>query len=243
MEDVFVKKEKILEKKYVEILEKVRQYYKDIEHQKVKEVTGKEVDDLLRDADAYMKRIKKLFEQIDKKTQTQTMRMVYRKTHISYRDVPAIEPIPRPFRIFTPCAESFVERPPLPKIAADDCVCKAEHAHARSRHNASSPHRAEFACAPRPRNISIKNDLLPDRCVGQCPYRSVDPSHLLFGEITHPVGKPCAGTRQGVRAQEYEIFCCPRLATAVVERRWIRKFFRPYLKQTDVKTLRNFQRA
>src|SRR3989344_1597323 len=39
MEEVFVKKEKILEKKYVDILEKIRKYYKDVEHNKIKEVS------------------------------------------------------------------------------------------------------------------------------------------------------------------------------------------------------------
>ena len=64
MDEIFVKKEKLLEKKYVDILIKIRKYYKDIEHGVLKEVSGKDVDDLLKDAEDYLKRIKKLFEEI-----------------------------------------------------------------------------------------------------------------------------------------------------------------------------------
>src|SRR3989344_1736169 len=64
MDDVFVKKEKLLEKKYVDILVKIRKYYKDIEHGTLKEVSGKDIDDLLKVAEDYLKRVKKLFEQI-----------------------------------------------------------------------------------------------------------------------------------------------------------------------------------
>ena len=64
MDEIFVKKEKLLEKRYVDILSKIRKYYKDIEHGTIKEVSGKEIDDLLKDAEDYLKRIKKLFEQI-----------------------------------------------------------------------------------------------------------------------------------------------------------------------------------
>ncbi|MBS3168377.1 hypothetical protein J4216_04585 [Candidatus Woesearchaeota archaeon] len=64
MEDVFVKKEKLLEKKYVDILSKIRKYYKDIEHGTIKEVKGKDIDELLGDAEDYIKRIKKLFDEI-----------------------------------------------------------------------------------------------------------------------------------------------------------------------------------
>ena len=64
MEEIFVKKEKLLEKKYVDILAKIRKYYKDIEHGTLKEVNGRDIDELLTDAEDYIKRIKKLFEQI-----------------------------------------------------------------------------------------------------------------------------------------------------------------------------------
>ncbi len=67
LEEIFVKKEKLLEKKYVDTLEKVRKYYKDIEHHKVKEIKGEEIDKLVEEVNDYLKRIKKLFKQIEKK--------------------------------------------------------------------------------------------------------------------------------------------------------------------------------
>jgi uncharacterized protein (UPF0332 family) len=67
LEEIFVKKEKLLEKKYVDTLEKVRKYYKDIEHHKVKEIKGEEIDKLVEEVEDYLKRIKKLFNQIEKK--------------------------------------------------------------------------------------------------------------------------------------------------------------------------------
>ncbi|HLD15155.1 MAG TPA: hypothetical protein VJB94_01080 [Candidatus Nanoarchaeia archaeon] len=69
MNEIFVKKEKLLEKKYVDTLEKIRKYYKDIEHGKVKEVKGQELDNLMKEADAYLKRIEKLFNQIERKSE------------------------------------------------------------------------------------------------------------------------------------------------------------------------------
>ena len=64
LDKIFVKKEKILEKKYVNILEKIRKFYKDIEHKKIDEVKGKEVDVLINEAEDYLKRIRKLFDEI-----------------------------------------------------------------------------------------------------------------------------------------------------------------------------------
>ena len=77
MNDIFVKKEKMFEKKYVDMLSRVRDFYKQIEHRKVKEVSGAEVDKLLADADAYLKRIKKLFTQIQSKSEKESFDEVH----------------------------------------------------------------------------------------------------------------------------------------------------------------------
>ena len=47
---IFVKKEKLLEEKYVKILEKNILVRKELEHGTKKELTGKEVDELLSGA-------------------------------------------------------------------------------------------------------------------------------------------------------------------------------------------------
>lgn len=77
MEEIFVKKEKLLEKKYVDILAKIRKYYKDIEYGELKEVSGKDIDELLTDAEDYIKRIKKLFEQIQKRRDKESIDEIY----------------------------------------------------------------------------------------------------------------------------------------------------------------------
>ncbi len=74
LREIFVKKEKLLEEKYVKTLEEIRTYYKAIEHGKVKEVKGSEIDRLLKDVKAYLDRIKKLFDHLDKNKERQTVK-------------------------------------------------------------------------------------------------------------------------------------------------------------------------
>ena len=78
MTKIFVNKEKMLEKKYVVILEKVIKLYKDYEHEKLNEIKGQEIDKLLRDTEAFLKRLKELREQIEKRTQEVTIEEIYR---------------------------------------------------------------------------------------------------------------------------------------------------------------------
>lgn len=68
MEKVLYKEEKLLEKKYINILAKVVKLYKGYEHKEIKEIKGVEIDKLLIEVTDYIKRIKKLVEQIQEKT-------------------------------------------------------------------------------------------------------------------------------------------------------------------------------
>ncbi len=78
MKRIFMDKEKLLEKKYIDILEEiVIKYYKGYEHEKIKEVSGKEVDKLLKDSESYLKRLKELKEQIEKRTHEKTILQIY----------------------------------------------------------------------------------------------------------------------------------------------------------------------
>jgi uncharacterized protein (UPF0332 family)/predicted nucleotidyltransferase len=77
MEKIFVNKEKMLEKKYVSILEKIVGLYKDYEHEKLKEIKGVEIDKLLKDTEDYIKRLKELKEQIEKRSQEKTIEQIY----------------------------------------------------------------------------------------------------------------------------------------------------------------------
>ncbi len=78
MEKIFLEKEKMLEKKYIVILEKIVGLYKDFEHEKLKEIGGTEIDSLLKDTEDYLKRLKELREQIEKGAQEKTIEQVYR---------------------------------------------------------------------------------------------------------------------------------------------------------------------
>lgn len=77
MDEIFVKKEKLLEKKYVDMLDRIRKYYKDIEHGDVKEISGTDIDKLLTDAEDYLKRIKKLFDQIQNRRDKESVDEMY----------------------------------------------------------------------------------------------------------------------------------------------------------------------
>jgi len=77
MRKVFFEKEKMLEKKYIDILEKIVKLYKDYEHEKVKEVSGRQIDELVKDMEDYLKRLKELKEQIEKRTHEKTIIQIY----------------------------------------------------------------------------------------------------------------------------------------------------------------------
>ncbi len=73
MREILVKKEKLIEEKYVKILEKILKVRKDLEHGDKKDITGKEIDELLKDSEEYLKRIEKLFEDIENKKSKETI--------------------------------------------------------------------------------------------------------------------------------------------------------------------------
>ncbi|MBD3164044.1 hypothetical protein GF323_02505 [Candidatus Woesearchaeota archaeon] len=87
MRDIFVKKERLLEDKFVDILRKNIDVRKDIEHGEKKEISGKEVDQLLADAKKYLKRIKRLFGQIEKMKEEEDMVRIYENVITIIRDV------------------------------------------------------------------------------------------------------------------------------------------------------------
>ena len=94
MREIFVKKEKLLEDKYVKILENNIQVRKNVEHGAGKKsLTGKEVDLLLSEATKYLKRIKKLFKQIDKIKEEESLVKIYENTITVLRDIIKLEGI------------------------------------------------------------------------------------------------------------------------------------------------------
>jgi len=74
---VFYEKEKLLEKKYVDFLEKVVLLYKGFEHETVKEVSGKEIDELVKGAKDYIKRLKEIVNEVGKRRGEKTIKQLY----------------------------------------------------------------------------------------------------------------------------------------------------------------------
>ena len=95
MREVLVNKEKLIEDKYIQILEKIIKVRKDIEHGTKKEISGKEVDSLLADAESYLKRVKKLFSQIELIKEEESMVSIYESVVTIIRDIIRLEGIER----------------------------------------------------------------------------------------------------------------------------------------------------
>ncbi len=91
MRQIFVHKEKLLEEKFVKILEKAVETRKAIEHGTKKELTGKELDELLGEGGKYLARIKRLFTQIEKIREEQEMLNIYDTITTVIRDVLRLE--------------------------------------------------------------------------------------------------------------------------------------------------------
>ncbi len=95
MRDVFVHKEKLLEDKFVKTLERVIALRKAIEHGEKKELSGSEIDDLLDNGEKYLKRIKRLFTQIERIRDEREMLNIYDTITTVIRDVLRLEGVER----------------------------------------------------------------------------------------------------------------------------------------------------
>jgi uncharacterized protein (UPF0332 family)/predicted nucleotidyltransferase len=93
MEEVFVKKEKLLEKEFIEILRRNIMVRKEVEHGTKKSVSGSEVDDLVKDAEKYLKRLTELFKEIQKRKEEEGILHTYENVITVVRDVLRLEGI------------------------------------------------------------------------------------------------------------------------------------------------------
>lgn len=93
MNDIFVKKEKLLEKEYIDILKRNIEVRKELEHGTKKELTGAEVDKLLKDAEKYLKRLNQLFKAIEKKKERESVLHSYENVVTVVRDILRLEGI------------------------------------------------------------------------------------------------------------------------------------------------------
>ena len=95
MEEIFVKKEKMLEQEYVQILKNNVEVRKKIEHGDKKELSGTELDTLINNAEKYLKRIAELFKAIEMRHNEKSILMLYDEIMTIIRDVLKIEGVER----------------------------------------------------------------------------------------------------------------------------------------------------
>ncbi len=77
MKAAFIDKEKMLEKRYLDILDRVIKAYKDFEHERIKEIKGAKIDKFIEDTEDYLKRLAELRKQIEKKAEEKTLQETY----------------------------------------------------------------------------------------------------------------------------------------------------------------------
>jgi len=77
MEDIFVKKEKMIKKSEMEILVKAVKLFKEYEHDTKFKISGKDIDGLVKETDAYLKVLKELRKRIEKRYQEKTIEQIY----------------------------------------------------------------------------------------------------------------------------------------------------------------------
>lgn len=90
---IFVEKEKMLESSMVNILDDVIKIRKDIEHGTKDSLTGKEIDDLLKDGRKYLEGIKNLFAKIEVKRERKDVLTIYDHVVTIIRDIMRFEGI------------------------------------------------------------------------------------------------------------------------------------------------------
>jgi len=91
LREIFVKKEKMLEKEYVDIMQKIRDYYKEIEHGRLENITGNEIEELVSGAEKYLERIEQLFKQIEEKKARENVAQIYDDATTIIRDALKLE--------------------------------------------------------------------------------------------------------------------------------------------------------
>ena len=65
VKEVLVDKEKVMDEAELKTLEKLVRYFKDYEHGKLKEISGKEIDELKKEAEVYREKMKKIREKLE----------------------------------------------------------------------------------------------------------------------------------------------------------------------------------
>jgi uncharacterized protein (UPF0332 family)/predicted nucleotidyltransferase len=112
MREIFVKKEGLLEEKYVDILERNIQIRKELEHGTKEKLSGKEVDELLTDADKFLKRVERLFKQIETIKEKESVIGIYDGAVAVTRDVLKL------------CSVDKIKDSDLQKVFNEEVICR-----------------------------------------------------------------------------------------------------------------------
>lgn len=91
LREIFVDKEKLLEGEYVDIIQRLIKTRKDLEHGSKAEISGKELDELMADTERYLKRLNKLFEEINIRKEEEAVLHTYENTLTITRDALRLE--------------------------------------------------------------------------------------------------------------------------------------------------------
>ncbi|MAG60790.1 hypothetical protein CL619_03310 [archaeon] len=95
LEDIFVKKEKLLEKKWIQILKRNVQVRKDLEHGDRKTISGTEIDKMIKETEEFLARIKKLFTQIEERKDQNSLIHLHDEVVTIIRDILKLEGVTR----------------------------------------------------------------------------------------------------------------------------------------------------
>jgi uncharacterized protein (UPF0332 family) len=93
MTDILVNKEKLLEKEYIDILKRNIQVRKELEHGTKKDLSGAELDKLIKDAEKYIKRLSELFKDIQSRKEKESVLHSYENIVTVTRDILKMEGI------------------------------------------------------------------------------------------------------------------------------------------------------
>ena len=128
--ELFVKKEKMLEEKYVAILESHIELRKNLEHGKQKKLTGKELDAYLMNCEQYLERLEKLFVQLNERKAKESVTQGHESVIAVVRDVLEVAGIEQPEenQIETVFENSIIKKGklPLPALKLLKNVFKAQ---------------------------------------------------------------------------------------------------------------------
>ncbi|HUW43630.1 MAG TPA: hypothetical protein VMV95_01555, partial [Bacillota bacterium] len=78
MEKIFVTKEKLLKKSEIAVLGRLVELFRAYEHNPKTTIKGAEIDKLIKESDVYIKRLKELRKQIEKRSQEKTIDQIFK---------------------------------------------------------------------------------------------------------------------------------------------------------------------